>query len=207
MPPLLSNSWKRIQPVGCDKETGKVEIGWPDNTSLYEGVLGKDIFASGATKNVYKVLIPHFPLQAFEDDTAVWLVEPHHTKAVWKFTGTLVYPSCPDKFGQTLSAFTHFVYELSGREMVLVDIQGYFSTFRSENYEYWILNWMSRIPHDCSWHQYPHCFWSNVPFQGLICTYYLLLPLQFWLTLIQQGLRDWRPWTGGHQHIHHSTWL
>ena len=48
----------------CDKETGEVEIGWPDNTSLYEGVLWKDIFASGATKNVYKVLIPHFPLAA-----------------------------------------------------------------------------------------------------------------------------------------------
>jgi len=45
----------------CDTETGEVEIGWPDNTSLYEGVLGKDIFASGATKNVYKVFIPPFP--------------------------------------------------------------------------------------------------------------------------------------------------
>lgn len=39
----------------CDKETGEVEIGWPENGQVYEGLLGKDIFASGATKNVYKV--------------------------------------------------------------------------------------------------------------------------------------------------------
>jgi len=36
-------------------ETGEVEILWPENASLCEGVLGKLIFVSGATKNVYKV--------------------------------------------------------------------------------------------------------------------------------------------------------
>ena len=72
---------------------------------------------------------PASSLQAFKDDAAVWLVEPCRMKAVQKFTGTLVHPSHPDKLGQMLSAFTHFVYELSGREMVLADIQGYFSTF------------------------------------------------------------------------------
>lgn len=43
----------------CDAETGEVEIVWPDNAKVHEGVLGKDIFASGATKNVYKVSIFH----------------------------------------------------------------------------------------------------------------------------------------------------
>jgi hypothetical protein len=43
----------------CDTETGAVEIEWPDNASLYESVLEKEIFASGATKNVYKVSIFH----------------------------------------------------------------------------------------------------------------------------------------------------
>lgn len=44
----------------CNKETGEVEIVWPDNTAVYEGVLGKDVFASGATKKVYKVFLPCF---------------------------------------------------------------------------------------------------------------------------------------------------
>ena len=42
----------------CDTETGEVEIVWPDNAGVHEGVLGKDVFASGATKNVYKVFYP-----------------------------------------------------------------------------------------------------------------------------------------------------
>ena len=39
----------------CDAETGAVEIEWPENAPLREGVLGNEVFASGATKNVYKV--------------------------------------------------------------------------------------------------------------------------------------------------------
>lgn len=73
------------------------------------------------------------PLASFEDDSAVWLVEPRRTKAVRKFSGTLVYPSRPDKLGQTLSTFAHFVYEYSGKELVFADIQGHFLTFRSGN--------------------------------------------------------------------------
>jgi hypothetical protein len=42
----------------CDRETGQVEIVWPDNAAVFEGVIGKDIFASGATKKVYKVFHP-----------------------------------------------------------------------------------------------------------------------------------------------------
>ena len=39
----------------CNAETGEVEIGWPENAPLHEGVIGKDVFAQGATKHVYKV--------------------------------------------------------------------------------------------------------------------------------------------------------
>ena len=44
----------------CDAETGAVEIEWPENAPLCEGVLGNEVFASGATKNAYKVW-PSFP--------------------------------------------------------------------------------------------------------------------------------------------------
>ena len=54
----------------------------------------------------------------------MWLVEPRRTKAVRKFSGTLVHPSRTDKLGQTLSAFAHFVYECSGKELVLADEVG-----------------------------------------------------------------------------------
>ncbi|KAF8959843.1 hypothetical protein BDZ97DRAFT_1906085 [Flammula alnicola] len=192
----------------CDMETGEVEIVWPDNMAVCDGVMGKDIFASGATKNVYKLSIgsdlyvakrffeigsgrevtadenmanlenelirlknvewflskfkalakdrgvefssnivvsegflvreigepsPASSLPSFEDDSAIWLVEPRRTKAVRKYSGTLVHPNRLDKLGQTLSAFAHFVYECSGKELVLADIQGHFSTFRSGN--------------------------------------------------------------------------
>jgi len=54
----------------CNADTGEVEIQWPENASICEGILGKEIFASGATKNVYKVfstplpqhLVPRFML-------------------------------------------------------------------------------------------------------------------------------------------------
>ena len=36
---------------------GEVEIEWPENASVHEAIVGKDIFASGATKNVYKVFL------------------------------------------------------------------------------------------------------------------------------------------------------
>ena len=39
----------------CNAEAGEVEIEWPENAMLCEGILGKEVFASGATKNVYKV--------------------------------------------------------------------------------------------------------------------------------------------------------
>lgn len=41
----------------CDAETGQVETLWPDNIQALTGILGKSVFASGATKNVYQVLI------------------------------------------------------------------------------------------------------------------------------------------------------
>jgi hypothetical protein len=66
-------------------------------------------------------------LSSFEDNAAVWLVEPRRTKAVRKFSGTLVHPSRTDKLGLTLSAFAHFVYKYSGKELVLADIQGHFT--------------------------------------------------------------------------------
>lgn len=63
-------------------------------------------------------------LSLFEEDAAVWLVEPRRTKSVRKFSGTLVHPNRIDKLGKTVSAFSHFSYEYSGNEIVLVDIQG-----------------------------------------------------------------------------------
>ena len=39
----------------CDAKTGAVEIEWPENALLREGVLENEVFASGAMKNVYKV--------------------------------------------------------------------------------------------------------------------------------------------------------
>ena len=47
----------------CNVETGEVEIEWPENSTLCEGILGKEVFATGATKNVYKVFST-FLLQA-----------------------------------------------------------------------------------------------------------------------------------------------
>jgi hypothetical protein len=69
---------------------------------------------------------PASSLLSFEQDSAVWLVEPRRTKAVRKYSGTLVHPSRSDKLGMTLSAFTHFVYEWSGNEIVIADMQGCF---------------------------------------------------------------------------------
>ena len=76
---------------------------------------------------------PALSLSSFENDAAVWLIEPCHTKAVQKFSSTLVHPSRPDKLGQTLAAFAHFVYEFSGKELVFADIQGHFLAFQSGN--------------------------------------------------------------------------
>ena len=66
-------------------------------------------------------------LSSFKDNAAVWLVELHRTKAFRKFSETLVHPSRTDKLGQALSAFAHFVYKYSGKELVLTDIQGHFT--------------------------------------------------------------------------------
>ena len=56
----------------------------------------------------------------------VWLVELCRTKSIRKYSGTLVHPNRTNKLGKTLSAFSHFVYEFSGKELVLADIQGRF---------------------------------------------------------------------------------
>ena len=45
-------------------------------------------------------------------------------KAAQKFSGTLIHPCHTDKLGMTLSAYAHFLYEWSGHELVLADIQG-----------------------------------------------------------------------------------
>lgn len=76
---------------------------------------------------------PASSLPNFDEDAAVWLVEPRRTKSVRKFSGTLVHPNRTDKLGKTLSAFSHFVYELSGQEIVLADIQGHTLKFLCGN--------------------------------------------------------------------------
>jgi len=63
-------------------------------------------------------------LLAFKMDSATWLVEPHHTKSVLKFSGTLVHPSHADKVRIMLVAFVHFSYEISQKQLVFADIQG-----------------------------------------------------------------------------------
>ena len=39
----------------CDRATGIVDISWVSDASPIEGLLGNEAFASGATKQVYKV--------------------------------------------------------------------------------------------------------------------------------------------------------
>lgn len=39
----------------CDKDTGIVDIGWPENNEIEKAVIDKLSFAKGATKYVYKV--------------------------------------------------------------------------------------------------------------------------------------------------------
>jgi len=68
--------------------------------------------------------LPASILSSFEEDAAIWLVELHRMKAIQKFSGTLIHPCCTDRLGMTLSAYAHFLYEWSGHELVLADIQG-----------------------------------------------------------------------------------
>ena len=39
----------------CDSKTGQVEIVWLENAEPVDGFLGKEVLASGSTKNVYQV--------------------------------------------------------------------------------------------------------------------------------------------------------
>lgn len=39
----------------CDSKTGQVEIVWLENVESADGFLGKEVMASGSTKNVYQV--------------------------------------------------------------------------------------------------------------------------------------------------------
>lgn len=57
-------------------------------------------------------------------DSATWLVEPRRTTSVIKFSGTLQHPSQHDKIGKTITAFAHFVYQVSAKTLVFADIQG-----------------------------------------------------------------------------------
>ena len=57
-------------------------------------------------------------------DTAVWLVEPKRTTSVVKYSGTLIHPTRRDKVGIIVTAFAHYIYEASNKELVLADIQG-----------------------------------------------------------------------------------
>lgn len=68
------------------------------------------------------------PASGFEDDmfgdVAVWLVEPRRTTSVVKYSGTLVHPTRRDQVGIIVTAFAHYIYETSNKELVLADIQG-----------------------------------------------------------------------------------
>jgi hypothetical protein len=55
---------------------------------------------------------------------SVWLVEPKRTTFVVKYSGTLVHPTRRDKVGIIVTAFAHYIYEASNKELVLADIQG-----------------------------------------------------------------------------------
>lgn len=57
-------------------------------------------------------------------DSAVWLIEPRRTTSLVKFSGTLCHPAQTNKMGKTITAFAHFVYEISKKTLVFADIQG-----------------------------------------------------------------------------------
>ncbi|KAF8056186.1 kinase-like domain-containing protein [Lyophyllum atratum] len=57
-------------------------------------------------------------------EPVVWLVEPRRTTSLVKFSGTLCHPKQDNKMGKTITAFAHFVYEISGKTLVFADIQG-----------------------------------------------------------------------------------
>ncbi|KAG6905918.1 hypothetical protein DXG01_016948 [Tephrocybe rancida] len=56
--------------------------------------------------------------------STVLLIEPHRTRSVVKFSGTLQHPHQTDKMGKTITAFAHFVHHTSSGEFIFVDIQG-----------------------------------------------------------------------------------
>ncbi|KAJ7884219.1 kinase-like domain-containing protein, partial [Mycena leptocephala] len=60
-----------------------------------------------------------------EDTGLMWLVERRRPVSVTKFSGTLVHTSARrDLRSLTISAFAHFVFGYSDRQMVFADLQG-----------------------------------------------------------------------------------
>ncbi|KXN81077.1 hypothetical protein AN958_06131 [Leucoagaricus sp. SymC.cos] len=64
---------------------------------------------------------------------AIWLIEPRHTKATEKFTGTLQYPIWTDQTGMTIGAFAHYTFCSSNCQLVLADIQGSYMSIDGHN--------------------------------------------------------------------------
>ncbi len=54
-----------------------------------------------------------------------WLIEQKRSSTVEKFTGTLSHkPTGSGITHDTVHAFAHFVYELTGHQLVAADLQG-----------------------------------------------------------------------------------
>lgn len=59
-----------------------------------------------------------------EHNGIYWLVEERRSSVVTKFSGTMEYPSKAGRNEETMYAFSHFVWQYTGYQRVLADVQG-----------------------------------------------------------------------------------
>jgi hypothetical protein len=80
--------------------------------------------ASGVTAEKYTLELTSHELCLDSPFGVFWLVEPKWTSLVDHWSGTMQHPNYPDnKYGQTISAFTHFSLIYSNRSLILADLQ------------------------------------------------------------------------------------
>ncbi|KAG6836327.1 hypothetical protein H0H93_009077 [Arthromyces matolae] len=102
------------------------------NVAICEGTCANCIVFDwkGLTLHLLDIHVSNgFLIKILDDDTfsdhpEAYLVEPRRSKSVLKFSGTLQHPIQSSKMGNTLTAFAHYVFEISGKDIVFADIQG-----------------------------------------------------------------------------------
>ncbi|EIW65126.1 uncharacterized protein TRAVEDRAFT_42510 [Trametes versicolor FP-101664 SS1] len=57
------------------------------------------------------------------DAGVVWLLKPHRSVAVEKWSGTMLHPNCTGKWHTMMSAFAHFSFLFTEKSAVLVNLQ------------------------------------------------------------------------------------